>query len=219
MRRLLVASLVTVALVTGGAARAEESQHESPDRVRIDLGLRGGAELPAGGIERGSNASDLTYGGLPVALDAGVSLSRRVSMGLWASYALTIPKLCASTSDCTQSGGRDVELALSTRVRLPRIAWLTPIAEGGLGYEWSTRVLEASGVEGKRTFEGPMMRLAIVPTVKLSRRFDLGLALGGRIGVAHRVGVEAPGVNQDRGPDGAQLGGTLDLALRLGTSL
>jgi hypothetical protein len=184
----------------------------------IDLGLRAAAELPAGEIERGTNASDLTYGALPIALDLGLRLSPLVTVALYGSVAPTIPKLCATTSDCENSVGRDFELAALARFALPRVRFVMPFAEVGPGYFWSARVLESSGVSSTRSFEGPLVRLAIVPTVALSKRFTLGIVLGARLGIAHRVGLEAPAISEDRGPDGARVSAALDVGARLGTS-
>ena len=73
------------------------------DGMHVELGTRVGLALPVGAIEAGSRESDLMYGATPMALDVGYVASRYVSLGGFAAYAPTVPKLCASTPDCVAS--------------------------------------------------------------------------------------------------------------------
>jgi len=193
-------------------AGAEERQAE--------FGARLGFSFPVGLIERGTRESDLTYGMIPIALDAAYVLSSRVSLGALATYAPTIPKLCASTSECFASIGDDFSLILLTRLHPPAIGGrIRPDLELGVGYLWSRRTLDDSDVDSARTARGPAFRVALVPSVSLSRYFEFGLAVGTTLSIAGHVGLDAPGVLQERAPEHPGVHGQFDLSLRLGTWL
>lgn len=214
--RIVSALLAGAALAVSPCASAEE---ERIGEHKVELGARLGFSLPMGVIENGSRASDLTYGSVPIAFDGGLALSQVVSVGALFLYAPTIPKLCASASDCTSSLGHDILLGVLSRFHFPRMRWLCPDAEVGVGYEWASRSLADKGANSTRSFRGPRFTFAVVPIVPISKRFSLGLAIGASLAIASNVNLDAPGISESRAADGTRVHGSIDFAVRVGSWL
>ncbi len=184
------------------------------------IGARIGYARPIGELERGTSASDLSYGTLPIAIDGARRICGGFSAGLFATYAPAIPKLCGSASDCVASFGRDVALGALARLRLPPLQGFETDAEAGAGYLWSSRRLSDEGTASTRSYHGPLLaRLAVGATRPMSARFSLGLEAATELGIHLRSTLEAPGVARSRGTDGPRLHGALGLALRFSYSL
>jgi hypothetical protein len=188
----------------------------------IEVGARAALALPFGAIEQGSRESDLTFGAVPLGIDGGLVLSRYVTLGALFSYAPTVPKLCGSASECISSVGHDASLMALHRFHPPppnAIRWLRPDLEAGIGYAWSSRSLVDGGAESTRSARGPLLRLALSPTLTLSPRFDFSVIFGASLSVSSRVSLEAPGVTESRAPESRGVHGLIDLGVRLGSWL
>src|SRR5262249_18778669 len=92
-----------------------------------------GYAVPAGSLERGSRVSDTTFGAVPIQLDGAYFVAPRLALRLSAAFAIAIPKLCASSADCTKSLGRDVALDAGVRFALPDVGPFAPRLDAGLG--------------------------------------------------------------------------------------
>jgi hypothetical protein len=199
-----------VALATPPHARAGVAlQHP------FEVGFRSGFGVPVGSLEHGTQASDLSYGGVPFSLDATYAFAPNLSAGAFAAYALAIPKLCDSASDCRSSLGSDASIGVLFRANLPALGVVIPELEFGSGYEWLARRYVDHGATSTRSFSGPLLaRVACIPTVRVGSRTSLGLAIGVSVGVAVRAGLEAPGVARSGDTNGASPHGSWDLGIR-----
>ena len=217
---------VVVCLVTPAARAAEPASAASAPLV--DVGLRLAYARPVGAFDAGTHASDVSFGGIPLALDATVRLTPSSSAsassasssawslaaGVYASYGPTIPTLCTTASSCVSSIGHDAELDLLARVRAPRLAFVIPEFEIGTGWSWSSRSLVDQDVTSTRRWSGPvLLRAALVPTVALGARTRLGLVVGGSVARSTSFTLEAPGLER-HGIEGARLHGSLELGVR-----
>ena len=193
----------------------------------VDVGLRLAYARPLGAFDAGTHASDVSFGGIPLALDATVRLtpetssrsSWSVAAGVYAAYAPTIPTLCTTASSCVASIGHDSEIDLLARVRAPRIAFVVPELEVGTGWSWSSRSLVDQDVTSTRRWNGPvLLRAALVPSLVLGARTQLGLVIGGSVARSTSFALEAPGVER-HGLEGARLHGTFELGVRFAVVL
>jgi hypothetical protein len=173
--------------------------------------------LPFGELERGTRSSDLSFGSIPLGLDAAYAVSRIISIGAFGVYAPSVPTLCAAASDCIASVGSDARLGLLVRARVPTSGQVLPVLEGGVGYEWTTRRLVDNGAESTRSFSGPILfRAAVIPTFRReASRFEFGIPIGMAFGVAARSELESPGVHLESHADGRGVHGSVDLGIRL----
>jgi hypothetical protein len=223
--RVLPAAIAVVGLLASRAATAEPETQAAPPKQKertIELGARAGLALPFGAIEQGTRESDLTFGAVPLAIDGGAVLSRYLTLGALFAYAPTVPKLCGSASECISSVGHDLTLMVLHRFHPPppnAIRWLRPDLEAGIGYVWSSRSLVDSGAESTRSARGPVLRLALSPTVRLSSRLELAVVFGASLSVSSQVSLDAPGITEARAPDGRGVHGLIDLGVRLGSWL
>jgi hypothetical protein len=79
--------------------------------------------------------------------------------------------------------GRDFELGLMTRLRGPKTLFFRSEGELGVGWSWSSRSVEDSGIRSTRHWSGPVfLRAAFVPTFALDTRTRPGVVLGGSVG-------------------------------------
>jgi len=225
-RRARAASVVAGTVVCLATPAASAGDAASPASTPpFDVGLRLAYARPVGAFDAGTHSSDVSFGGIPFALDATVHLtpaspsSWSVAAGIYAAYAPTIPTLCTTASSCVSSIGHDAELDLLARVRAPRIAFVIPEAEVGTGWSWSSRALVDQDVTSTRRWSGPvLLRAALVPTVALGARTRLGLVIGGSVGRSTSFTLQAPDVER-RGIEGARLHGTAEVGVRLGILL
>jgi hypothetical protein len=187
---------------------------------RFDLGIRLGYARPLGAFDRATHAADTSHGGVGTALDATVRIGPpaewNVSAGIFAGWAETIPRLCASASECLSSLGRDAELGVVVRVRGPQFGFLLPEAEMGQGWSWSSRSLADEDATSSHRWSGPvLLRGALVPSIRLGDRTRLGFVLGGSVARSTTLHVEAPGIDTHRTNE-ARLHSTFDIGLRFG---
>lgn len=210
---------VVMASVCGVSSAASAAPESGPRADSVELGARGLVRLPIGAVEQGTKASDLTYGGLGLSLDAGWALTDRLVLGAFGSYGVTVPKLCAQAADCPKSLGEDSQLGGFLRVHPPLFWRLRPDVESGLSYVWSSRTLTDRDAKSVRTFEGASWRVALLPTLPLPRGVEVSFVIGIDVGPTHRVSLDAPGLRESRVPDGHGIRGTLDLGGRLGLRL
>ncbi len=209
-----------------GVALCLEARVATADDALFDVGVRLAYARPVGAFDGGTHASDVSFGGIPLALDATVRLtpsasasSWSVGAGIYAAYAPTIPTLCTTASSCISSIGHDTELDLLARIRAPRIAFVIPEAEIGTGWSWSSRALVDQDVTSTRRWSGPvLLRAALVPTFALGARTRLGVVLGGSVGRSTSFTLEAPGIERG-GIQGARLHGSAEIGVRLGILL
>src|SRR5665811_391544 len=100
------------------ATPASAENGELIDVALVDVGLRVAYARPVGAFDAGTHATDVSFGGIPLGLDATVRLtpssssspsssSWSVAAGAYAAYAPTIPTLCTDTSSCISSIGHD----------------------------------------------------------------------------------------------------------------
>jgi hypothetical protein len=136
---VIAARLLAFALVFCAATPAAASDG-TPDAGLVDVGLRIAFARPIGAFVAGTHATDVSFGGTPLGLDATSRLttsspsSWSVAAGAYAAYAPTIPTLCTDTSWCISSIGHDTELDLLARVRAPRLAFVVPEVEIAAGW-------------------------------------------------------------------------------------
>jgi hypothetical protein len=208
-----------VALLSFAPSRARA---ETPPERPVDLGIRFGYALPVGAFDAGTRANDLSHGGVPLGIDATFRATRApwsLFVGAGFSYAVAIPRLCGSVSECEGSLGHDVDLLALARLRGPRWRALLPEAELGAGWSWSSRPLDSGGATSTRSFSGPiLLHLAATPSLVLGSRVRLGVVVGGSVIATSSSTLEAPGVTRDL-HEGARLHGTLDVALRTAIEL
>jgi hypothetical protein len=188
----------------------------------VDLGARVGVALPVGSFDRGTHAGDTSFGGVPLGVDVTTRLGPparwAVGIGVFAAVAPTIPRLCATASDCVGSLGRDLELGWMTRLRGPKTLFFRSEGELGFGWSWWSRSLEDTGVRSTRRYSGPLLfRAAFVPTFGLGARTRLGVVFGGSVAGTASSHLTAPGVDQAGMRGGVH--GTIELGVRLGLDL
>lgn len=217
---MLAAVVIAVTVARPASAEGEPSVSASSRRPGlIDVGVRTAYAWPLGSFDAGTHAADVSYGGIPLALDATVRIPSAsgwsVAVGGLLAYAPTIPKLCTSTSECTASIGHDTELVALARVRAPHLAFVLPEVEIGTGWAWSSRSLVDRDFTSTRKWTGPvLLRAALVPSLSLGARTRFGVVLGGSVARSTAFALEAPGVTW-RGLDGARLHGTIDVGFRI----
>ena len=185
----------------------------------VDAGARFAYERPVGAFDAGTHAADTTFGGAAFALDATGRLSSMFSIGGLLLWAPTVPTLCDSFDNCKSSVGSDVEIDALARFRAPRWRFVEPDFEIGFGWSWSSRSLADDEATSTRRWNGPVLvRVAVIPTLRLGERTRLGFVLGGSLARSASYELEAPGVSR-HGIEGARLHGTLDFGLRFGLDL
>jgi hypothetical protein len=188
MRASRLPVLLAVALVASPVAAQE------PPSRRIDLGASAGYAAPVGEAERGSRVSDTAFGSVPFGVDASYRMTPSVGVAAHARYAVTIPTLCQSASDCEASLGSDTALTLSARVYLPRIGRVVPLADVGFGYEWLWTRLVDAGAVSTRSYGGPvLLALRVAAPILLGERWTLGPVLDASLGTftSYALGTNA----------------------------
>jgi hypothetical protein len=105
-------------------------------------------------LEHGSYTSDVVRGLVPIAIEGGYRLNRHVALVVDAQFAIDVPKLCATASDCVNSLGRDVALTVGGRFFLPKWGIVAPELRATVGYEWFRAALSDKGVISARDYRG-----------------------------------------------------------------
>ena len=215
-RSTLSIATALVAVASVRAARADDSRRSSP----LELGATFGYAFPAGSAERASQISDVAIGAIPATVDVGVRLSQRVLFVGALSYALTIPTVCASASDCRASLGHDVTLTVRGRYLLPSWRAFEPRLDLGAGYEALTTKVSDNGVTSSRSWRGVVFGTELQGCIRIARsRWSIGPEVGAWTGVFGRASLDAPGLSRSGGVDGARPHAWFDLGLRTGVEL
>jgi len=154
-----VTNLVTACWLVGSWSRAVHAQADGPKAVvhPVLVGAELGYAFPIGLLERGSYTSDVVRGLVPLTIEGGYKLNRHVALVVDAQFAIDVPKLCATASDCMSSLGRDVALTVGGRFFLPKLGILVPELRATVGYEWFRASLSDQGVISARDYRGPIL--------------------------------------------------------------
>ena len=204
MPRPLVLASCAAALLLAKPSRAVE-------RVETDASL--GFALPAGSLERGSRVADTTYGAIPLRLDGAAFLAPSLALRASASFAVAIPKLCASAGDCASSLGHDVAVDLGARFAFHDVWRFAPRLDVGVGWEWYGSALSDHGVSSTRSYSGPtFVSLAIAMPIRFGDHFAIGPSSSVRAGTFTSATLTTPGATASR-LDGAALHAWLGAAI------
>lgn len=198
-------------LLAPAPARADEA----PSRVEVGAGIAYAA--PVGSAERGSLVSDTAIAAVPLRVDVGYAVTRRVAFVAALAYAPVIPTLCQSAGDCISSLGTDVALSLRTRVLLARFGRMSTRLELGVGYEWLTSRLVDNGVASSRAYRGPvLLDVAFSAPLRIGARWTTGPVLSSMLGVFSDESLATPAFRQDARVPDSRPHGWLALGWRLG---
>jgi hypothetical protein len=178
---------------------------EEPPRERGRAGVSLGYGFPAGGLEHGSDLSDLTYGSASLAAEAAFRLNPSFSVGAGLAYGFVVPKLCASGSECMSSLGGDFIPSVLGVLHLQRWGPLESELAFRLGYEWLWSRLTDGSATSTRAFHGPALGLELHALWPVSRLLHLGPFAGIGSGIFLRSTLSAPHVDSSRNVDGAEL--------------
>jgi hypothetical protein len=177
-----------VALVLASGSRSAEA-----DDGRFSAGVEAGYSAPAGDLETGSHVADVAFGLVPFAVRLGYALTRRLVVGFVVGYAVGIPTLCATASDCVASLGRDVTLGARAEYIVTRVGRFEPRFEVGFGYEWLRTTLSNNGVSSSRSYAGPVVAaLNVFAPFRLSPRLLLGPSIGASLGIFTSAELDTP---------------------------
>jgi len=156
--------LAAVTALVPGSVRAETEQ-----AARCELAASVGGALPFCSIEAGSALRDVSFAATPFELALSYLTTGPWSASVAGGYAVSIPTLCANSSDCVASLGRDVSFTLAARYAAPSLGRLRPTVSLGVGYEWFTSKLSARGATSSRSLHG-----FLAPMVDLDAGFVVG---------------------------------------------
>jgi hypothetical protein len=213
MRRL--AHLVLLAVLAVDAAAAPAAAADPPRRVELAASV--GYAAPFGEAEQGSRVSDTAFGAVPFGVDGSYRLSSLLGVVLRMRYAVTIPTLCASASDCQASLGSDFLLGAAARFHLPRVWVVSPLADVGLGYEWLTTRLVDSGATSTRSYDGPvLLDLRLAAPFALGERLTLGPELGAAIGTFIHYDLRTNALSPSGGVPSRRVHAWLSVGVRIG---
>jgi hypothetical protein len=165
---------------------------------RIEAAASLGYAFPIGSAERGSRLSDTTIGLVPFAAQLAYRFANVVGVVASARYSVGIPPLCQTASDCQNSLGSDVALAIGVRFFLPRVGPVAPCADVGVGYEWLVTRLSDHDFTSTRSYRGPLLLSAeAFAPFSLSSRWMFGPALGASFGRFSDYSLETPAGHHD----------------------
>jgi hypothetical protein len=135
----------------------------------VEVSASIGARVPFGSLQVGSAVRDVTFGSVPIEARVSYVGVNRWAFGISGSYALSVPTLCASGSDCIASLGRSATATAIAAYELRRFWKVRPNVSAGIGYEWFTAKLSDAGAAASRTYHG-----IVVPSLDLFAAFDVG---------------------------------------------
>jgi hypothetical protein len=181
----------------------KEASAEQPRRIAVAGEL--GYAFPAGSVERGADLSDSTSGLVELGLDGAYRLHRSLSAGIGLHYGLSIPNLCATSSDCLSSLGRDFRVGALARWHLGKWRSFEPDMDLELGYEWLRTQLADMGVTSKRANRGFEASVRAHGQFALWRRVSIGPTLALTFGTFSHASLEAPGLSAERETDGSRV--------------
>ena len=186
------------ALVLGLCTFAVGSPARAADPRKTELGADLGYAFPAGGLERGSALSDVTFGAARLGLDGAYRLHSLFSVGAAISYGIVIPTLCNTGGDCTSSFGSDLALGVLGRWHVGTWGFFEPALDLKLGYEWFSAKHSDSDVVSSRSFRGFQAAVRGDGQFRLSRVFSLGPFVDLSVGIFSKARLEAPGIDRAR---------------------
>lgn len=136
-------------------AASHDSGKELP--VHLELGARTGYSFSDGdyanGVPIGSPSRLLpgTTGGLPIVLDLGVRIGKRVYFGAFFQYAFlatSCPKVDSTLATTASCGGHDLRGGIAVQLHLAPRGSIDPWIGFGVGHEWLTNNVAASASDG-----------------------------------------------------------------------
>jgi hypothetical protein len=136
---------------------SRSARADAPFPHRVLIGAELGFAFPIGSLERGSRVTDVVRGLVPLGIEVGYRVQPRIALVVYAQYAVDIPKLCATASDCLASLGHDIMLAVGSRLMLPPVGPLVPQLRALFGHEWFQSELSDQGVTSTRGYRGPLL--------------------------------------------------------------
>ena len=193
-RAVLSLGWVGVAAVAAVArpAAAADLPDTRPIAARLALVGQLGYAYPVGSAEQGTDTRDVSFGIVPIALAASYDLSDRWTARARFQYAPNIPTLCADTSDCISSVGRDLSLTVGVGRALPAWRHARPELNLEVGWEWLTTKLVDSGVTSERSWNGPVAILELFVDLKTQGPWHLGPTVGFGAGFFSHFDLETP---------------------------
>jgi len=159
---------------------------------RVTLLVDVGYAYPTGSAETGTDTGDVSFGLIPLSLVGTYDIAREWSASARLRYALNIPTLCASASDCESSLGHDVAVSVGIGRALPHWWHLTARIGLDVGWEWLTTKLSDAGVAASRSWNGPFARLEAFADLKSGGPWSLGPAIGIDIGLFSHFDLDTP---------------------------
>jgi hypothetical protein len=181
---------VVVVLVAPPALAADPPA--PPIATRFVVTGQVGYGYPLGGAEQGTDTRDVSFGIVPLALGSSYDLDGRWTTRARFQYAPNIPTLCADTSDCISSVGRNVSVTVGVGRALP--AWRYARAELNLevGWEWLTTRLVDSGVSSAHSWSGPVALLELFVNLESEGPWRLGPTFGLEAGFFSHFDLDTP---------------------------
>ena len=124
-----------------------------------------------------------------------------VQARLW--YAANVPTLCAGTSDCLSSVGRDIGIVVGSGRTFQRRGRMTPHVDLAIGWEWLTSKLSDSGVTATRSWNGPLVSIGAFLDLSSRPPWTWGPALTVNVGVFSHAELQTPAWNSEGATDPA----------------
>jgi hypothetical protein len=186
-----VRGAILVALVASPAAAAD-----GPDAgftaARFVVTGQLGYAYPLGSAEQGTDTRDVSFGIVPLALAAAYDLSDHWAVRAGIVYAPNVPTLCADTSDCLSSVGRDLSIGVGIVRALPPWRHARPEVDVEVGWEWLTTELVDAGVTSKRSWNGPVALVELFVDLKTQGPWRLGPTIGIGAGLFSHFDLDTP---------------------------
>jgi hypothetical protein len=199
--------------VLTSTARADPSSSSPPTRP-VQVAVELGYSFPTGDLERGSEVSDVVHGIVPLGIEVGYRFKPSVALVVQGAYALGVPTLCATASDCMASLGHDFRLGVGGRFTLPRLGPILPQVRATFGYEWFRSALSDNGVTSGRSYRGPMLTSLQASANLGSDTKCFGLFAGVSTGIFSNRALDTPAFSSSSYVDAAKIHAWLDLGIR-----
>ena len=195
--RATAAIFAVSAMAFASSARADDDSD-----LRCAVGASFAYSAPAGDAERGARLADTAYAAAPFAFDVGCPIAARLELVIDVSYAVTVPTVCAGSSECIASAGRDVAANAGLRYQLPRVGPTSPRVAYAFGYEWlATHVVDGNATS-TRAYRGPIFGLvALDAPLRLAERWAFVPFASGELGVYSARELHASGLTQSSSID------------------
>jgi hypothetical protein len=189
---------LTATVLVGGTAlalalSASAQEVAPPSRLsRTTVFAAVGYAYPLGGTELGNEVRDVSFGRVPLWVGGDYDLGRSWSTQLRLNYAVSIPTLCASGSDCVASLGHGIGVEMGIARTLPRWRSFTAQVALYLGWEWLSTRLSDSGVTATRRWNGPSAGLDVFVDLRSRGPWIVGPAIGISGGIFTHDDLETP---------------------------